>query len=421
MTPKVWVFAIAWNEAVMMPWFLRHYSSFADKIVIFDENSTDGTRDMVKAFPKAELRDWPHYGLDDQRFIEAVNNWYKEARGHAEWVMWPDIDEILHHPDPLGVLAAAKEDVLPARGYAMISPGLPNGSEGQIYETFNKGIPQPNYSKWITWRADADVQHIIGRHGKPKTKAKVAEEARFSLLHYHYFGAEYTAARNRRNYARCRDKRFAWNYEPTKELDANQAGTVAWVQQALQNNTMQEVVSTGKAFKLHFGSGGKNIEGWRNFDIEVDLRKPLPFPNESASHILAEHVIEHITHQHAWSFMEECLRVLVKGGVARIAIPDFARLSYKITDEYRMAVKAGGHGDGSIKSCLRATVFEHGHQAVWSQELLMAMLQAVGFQARPCGYGESDEKALVGVEQHWKTVGLGVAKAETSVVEGVKP
>ena len=172
--------------------------------------------------------------------------------------------------------------------------------------------------------------------------------------------------------------------------------------------------------KLHLGCGGHKIEGWENHDIDVDIRKPLPYADGSAEFILCEHCVEHITHQEAWKFFEECYRVLILGGVVRIAVPDLKRLNWLMTKEYRAAVRAGGHGDGSHRSALRAVVFEHGHQAVWCSELLFTFLEAVGFKAREADYCMSRHAELQGVEQHWKTVGVQVAQAETSIVEGTK-
>lgn len=406
-----------------MPYWLRHYSSFCDKLIVFDEFSTDSTRHVVSLCPKAELRKWPHRGLDDNRFVEAVNTLYKEARGKADWVIWADPDEILYHPEPLKVLSQSKADVLQATGYGMVTKEGPPKSEKQIYEIVRRGVRQENYDKCIIWRPSIDIQHTHGRHTYPGKFpiGGTIEQSPFKLLHYHYFGVEYTAMRNRRNYARSVDKKFAWNYAPGHNENPKQNGSVAWVEAVLKNGHMIDVLGPGAPIKLHLGCGGYNLEGWENHDSEMDIRKALPFPNESVSCIQAEHVVEHITHKEAWNFFGECHRVLIKGGIVRIAIPDFTKLQREITQEYQDVVKAGGHGDGSKKAALRAMVFEHGHQAVWNGALLRSMLQAHGFSTSGPAYGESTHEELKGVEQHWKTVGKAVAEVETTCIEGTKP
>ena len=239
---KVWVFTVSWNEADMMPFFLRHYSAFADRIVVWDENSTDGTREIVAACPKAEIRTWPWKGLDDDRFIEACGSWYKMARGRADWVMWPDVDELLYHPEPLKVLSTTRHDVLFAQGLALIGNGpIPTGP-GQLYEQIKTGYPQDNYTKAIIWRPGIEISHTHGRHDAPTLcTGSIDPEVKFKLLHCHYFSPEYTLKRNRRNFERAVNKRFAWNYTPAVEAKKHR-GTHTWVQDLIDTGQLVQVV-----------------------------------------------------------------------------------------------------------------------------------------------------------------------------------
>jgi len=108
--------------------------------------------------------------------------------------------------------------------------------------------------------------------------------------------------------------------------------------------------------------------------------------------------------------------VLASNGILRIAIPDVARMTRSMTDEYRNAVRNGGHGDNPI----RAAVFSHGHMAAWTQELLETILSAVGFKTNAVLPGLSQHPELTGIEQHWRTVGKSVNRVETSIAEGMK-
>lgn len=413
---SITVLTICHNERDMMPLFLRHYSTFADRIIIWDEQSTDGTREIIKACPKAELREWPHKGLDDQKFIHAVNTYYRDFQD-STWVMWPDVDEFLYHPNILDVLRDSPEPMIGSTGYALISKeGFPRGA-GQIYEQVKTGFPQSNYDKIICWRPQFLIQHAIGRHTYPGAWPKcngqpLNPRPKLKLFHCHHIGGvKHTEQINARNYGRAIDKRLAWNYTPehnTKE----QVGTVAWVEDLLARDALYDVVSEAK-MKINFGCGSNLLDGWINKDAECDIRKPLPFADGVADRILAEHVCEHVTHQEAWNFFVECKRILKRGGVLRVAIPDVTRMSKKMTDEYRNAVKAGGHGDNPI----RAAIFSHGHQAAWNQDLLITFLQAIGFKAEKVEMGKSKNSDLVGVEGHGKVVGYSVADVETSCAE----
>ena len=422
---KICVFSIWWNEAKFAPYFLRHYSTFASKIVVFCEPSTDGTEKIVESCPIAELRAWPHRGLDDDKFLEAVNSIYKEARGKFDWVIWADCDELLWHPGMLKMLSETKADILQATGYAMISRTGLTPVDGQIYDHYRQGIRQFNYDKAVIWRPEKEVVHTLGRHTYgddfPKCNGVRAVVPGLKLLHYHFFGVEHTLARNRRNFARVLKTEYGWNSAPPANSDPKQSGGAAWVEAALRENRLVDVFTEQPALKkIHLGSGGHKIIGWENHDMDMDIRKPLPLPANSVSHIFIEHATEHVTHQQAWNFFEECHRVLVPGGVLRVAIPDMALLSRNMTQEYQDSVKASNHGDGNRKSTLRATVFEHGHQAAWTQELLATFLSAIGFQAELCQCGKSRHHELNDIEQHWKTVGRNIAEVETGVVEGTK-
>lgn len=172
--------------------------------------------------------------------------------------------------------------------------------------------------------------------------------------------------------------------------------------------------------KIHFGLGGNKLPGWRNWDNDCDLRKPLPYSTGIVTHIFVERGIEQITHQEAWKFFEECFRILKPAGLIRVAVPDISQMWPAMTAVHRKSVQAVGYGDGTSMSIIRAALFEHGHQAVWNSDLLETIMSAIGFTANKASAGESFYPEFVGLESRWKAVGKAAAEAETAVVEGVK-
>jgi len=173
--------------------------------------------------------------------------------------------------------------------------------------------------------------------------------------------------------------------------------------------------------KLHFGSGGRAIGGWESYDMDVDLTKPLPFPDQSADYIFCEHCIEHLTPAEVWSYFEECFRILRQGGVVRTTFPCVARTMRKITQSYRDFVRAQGWGDGSFKDGIRHLVVLHGHQSVWHARLITAILKAIGFSdAVTVKVGKSKDHELRGIEQHWRAIGIENNNIESVSVEAVK-
>lgn len=153
-------------------------------------------------------------------------------------------------------------------------------------------------------------------------------------------------------------------------------------------------------------------------DCRID--RPLPFHADSTDFVLCEHGTEHISGREAYAFFIELHRILKPGGVARIVVPDVTRIWRLAGGEYCQAVKNGGHGDGSKSSCVKAAIFEHGHQSIWSVELLETILAATGFTTVRADYGESTHLELVGVEGHGKVCGEANAKLESAIVEATK-
>lgn len=175
-----------------------------------------------------------------------------------------------------------------------------------------------------------------------------------------------------------------------------------------------------QAVKVNFGCGVNVLPGWRNHDQEVDIREPLPYGDASVQYVLAEHVVEHVTHQEAWGFFEELYRILAPDGVARICVPCVERI-FRADATYLDFIARRGWGDGSVKSAVRAAVFLHGHKSAWTKELLVVFLKAVGFRVKVVKPHESAHQALQDCEGHWKSVGGGINLDETGVVEATRP
>lgn len=177
--------------------------------------------------------------------------------------------------------------------------------------------------------------------------------------------------------------------------------------------------------KIQFGSGSLHLpHPWENYDRDVDCSKPLPqdkFPDNSTDIVFSEMMAEHLKPQEAWSFLEECHRILIPGGLIRVVIPDFC-LSWRLKDPDWLRVNQGVTGnDGSLREQMKSIIFCHGHQGLWTSELMQAVLEAIGFRdvSIHCA-GESNRPELVGLEQHHKSVGVKVAYSESGCVEGQK-
>ncbi len=189
--------------------------------------------------------------------------------------------------------------------------------------------------------------------------------------------------------------------------------------------------------KIHLGCGPQKIEGWENYDKEVDLTKPLPFENQSVDLVYLEHAIEHIPVGSGLLFFFEAKRILKRNGVLRIAYPDACEIKKKIrrarsysrsydseAEEYIKLMKEMfqinrelEHGDLGLVF----TIIGNGHQAAYTKVLMTEMMRSSGFRkVKQAKYFESNfSEELNGIEQHWKAVGRKCAEFETTIIEAV--
>jgi SAM-dependent methyltransferase len=65
---------------------------------------------------------------------------------------------------------------------------------------------------------------------------------------------------------------------------------------------------------------------WSPDILHHDLRRPLPFPEDSFRALYCSHTLEHLYLDEARRLLRECLRVLRRGGVLRMVVPDLRAL-----------------------------------------------------------------------------------------------
>jgi len=88
------------------------------------------------------------------------------------------------------------------------------------------------------------------------------------------------------------------------------------------------------SIKINLGCGEKLKKGYINIDLNkladfrLDLRKKLPFKNNSIDFIYSKHFFEHIDYldSTAINCLKDYLRVLKKGGEMRMVIPDMEKV-----------------------------------------------------------------------------------------------
>jgi len=64
----------------------------------------------------------------------------------------------------------------------------------------------------------------------------------------------------------------------------------------------------------------------RNNIMFADAKKRIPIPDNSVQVLYTSHMLEHLDARSVKSFLEEARRILVKGGIIRVVVPDLKKL-----------------------------------------------------------------------------------------------
>jgi SAM-dependent methyltransferase len=179
-----------------------------------------------------------------------------------------------------------------------------------------------------------------------------------------------------------------------------------------------------------------NADWGRNVLVH-DVRKPLPFPDNSLSVVYASHLLEHLHFEEGQRLLKECYRVLLPGGVVRMVVPDLRvimedylagkkdeapygdRVTANAADlvNHRLMYRPIKPATGSLPYRIYSALTDfHSHKYMYDSDSLAYHLQQIGFTEvaiRP--YLDSRIPGLEQVEIERRVVLGGIAG------EGIKP
>lgn len=169
--------------------------------------------------------------------------------------------------------------------------------------------------------------------------------------------------------------------------------------------------------KVNVGCGQEPFPGWTNLDLDPgshadicwDVTDGLPFADGTCACIYSEHFLEHLPVQQGVHFLKECLRSLLKGGVARIGMPSAEELTrHYYENDWARQPWLHKYGYTWIKTraeyinvCFR----DWGHQWLYDAEELDRRLREAGFsQIETAAWGESKYPELRSRETRKETL-----------------
>jgi glycosyltransferase involved in cell wall biosynthesis len=214
MPPVVHVYTVLYNEEILLPYFLRHYGVFAEKIVCFDNGSTDRSAEIIDAHPATERIVFETDGLFDRIHLQLKSE-YRKSRGRADWVICVDCDEFIYHPELPKLLQSYQDKGITypkIDGFEMVSDQTPK-TDGQIYEVAKIGFPSEGYSKRVVFNPSLEVFFEAGCHSARVEGNKFeSKEPEIKLLHYRFLGRDFFIQRSIERKARLSDenKKCGW-------------------------------------------------------------------------------------------------------------------------------------------------------------------------------------------------------------------
>lgn len=229
---KINVYSIQRNESRILPFWIQYYQNIADRIIVYDDQSDDGSRKILQD-AGCEVRDYPGRLLDDGVMAALFTSCYQGDQ-NADWAILVDADEFVYGPELLPFLEWALKagyHILEPLGYEMWSDAFP------CFDLDTDIISQCPYGELASWWANNGYKPCIlrpqakgiglgcGRHyryGIIEYKALRREELK--LLHYRNLGYEYYKWHHDKNAARLSPERsdLTWgqhNFSPLSERE----------------------------------------------------------------------------------------------------------------------------------------------------------------------------------------------------------
>jgi len=199
-----------WNEEFMLPYFFKHYD-FVSRFIIYDNGSTDGTKDLVKSNPKAELVDWDTgEQLNNAALVRLKNNCWMDLR--SEWVIVCDVDEFLLVD--LDVLSQYKNQTVAFQsiGWNMVGFNEP-------FADIDHAVRSKWFDKIVLFKGDVkEINYQPGAH-TAMPECRIINQ--FDLRHYNALSEKHMINRWHRYRSRRSEsdkkKSYGYHYEWPEE------------------------------------------------------------------------------------------------------------------------------------------------------------------------------------------------------------
>jgi predicted SAM-dependent methyltransferase len=153
------------------------------------------------------------------------------------------------------------------------------------------------------------------------------------------------------------------------------------------------------SIKLNFGCGQTNYTDWVNIDsffakhidLTLDLRRKIPFKNNSVDFCYSEHFFEHLYPEEGIKHLNEVNRVLKTGGIYRMVVPAGIRFVEKYLQKDDAFFRLAFPWEERPMDVIYNILNWHGeHRNIFDLDQLHFLAKKAGFsRVKECGANQS--------------------------------
>ena len=178
-----------------------------------------------------------------------------------------------------------------------------------------------------------------------------------------------------------------WLHENRRELHAMFVRT--WGYSPMARAQLRRILSQ-QVIRLNFGCGETCYDGWFGIDqlfapqvdLTIDLRRPLPFLNNSVDWCYSEHFLEHLYPEEGQRHLNELHRILKPSGRYRVVVPDVMKFAKcYLSGEIDFFHRAFPWAKRPMQAFYCVANWEGRHRNILDYRELQHMGQIAGFDA----------------------------------------
>lgn len=187
------VYTIAYNEKVFLQYMIDYYrGNFPNcHIVIYDNQSTDETRDIgLKNNCEIRLHDTNHQ-IDDFKLTSLKNNCWKNAK--TDWVCIVDVDELIEiNEQQLRQEESFGSTIIKTEGINLV-----NYENNFDFKNIKFGALAPQYNKACLFNKKhiREINYSNGCHFYSAVGNAKLSQNQYRLLHYKFINDDYIVER----------------------------------------------------------------------------------------------------------------------------------------------------------------------------------------------------------------------------------